>query len=70
MSGYIDPWQPVQTAVITHGHGDHLCGGSSRYILARPGEQIARARLTNGKIQISGAIDAADRAAVIARLRA
>ena len=32
--------------------------------------QIARARLTNGKIQISGAIDAADRAAVIARLRA
>ena len=42
---YIDPWKPVQTAVITHGHGDHLRGGSARYILARPGEAIARTRL-------------------------
>lgn len=42
---YIDPWQPVQTAVITHGHGDHLRQGSARYILARPGVGIARARL-------------------------
>jgi len=42
---YIDPWKPVQTAVITHAHGDHLRGGSARYIVARPGEAIARARL-------------------------
>jgi putative mRNA 3-end processing factor len=42
---YIDPWQPVQTAVITHGHGDHLRHGSARYILARPGAGIARMRL-------------------------
>src|SRR5688572_9286064 len=42
---YIDPWRPVQTAVITHGHGDHLRPGSARYILARPGERIARIRL-------------------------
>jgi putative mRNA 3-end processing factor len=42
---YIDPWQPVQTAVITHGHGDHLRHGSARYILARPGAGIARQRL-------------------------
>lgn len=20
---YIDPWRPVERAVITHGHGDH-----------------------------------------------
>lgn len=31
---------------------------------------IARARRTGGKIEISGAIDAADRAEVVARLRA
>lgn len=31
---------------------------------------IARARLAGGKITISGAIDAADRAEVVARLRA
>jgi putative mRNA 3-end processing factor len=42
---YVDPWQPVQTAVITHAHGDHLRHGSARYILARPGAGIARLRL-------------------------
>ncbi len=42
---YIDPERPVQTAVITHGHGDHLRQGHARYILARPGLAIARARL-------------------------
>jgi putative mRNA 3-end processing factor len=42
---YIDPRRPVQTAVITHGHGDHLRQGNARYILARPGIGIARARL-------------------------
>ena len=42
---YIDPWQPVQTAVITHAHGDHLRHGSARYILARPGTAIASHRL-------------------------
>ena len=42
---YIDPAQPVQTAVVTHGHGDHLRPGHARYILARPGLGIARARL-------------------------
>lgn len=45
---YIDPWQPVQTALITHAHGDHLRHGSARYILARPGEGIARQRLGSG----------------------
>ncbi len=45
---YIDPWQPVQSAVITHAHGDHLRHGSARYILARPGATIARHRLGSG----------------------
>jgi putative mRNA 3-end processing factor len=45
---YIDPWQPVQSAVITHAHGDHLRHGSARYILARPGAAIARHRLGSG----------------------
>jgi len=42
---YIDPWQPVESAVITHAHGDHLRMGSGAYILARPGLGIARQRL-------------------------
>ena len=33
---YIDPWQPVARAVITHAHGDHARWGSSAYaVLAR-----------------------------------
>jgi putative mRNA 3-end processing factor len=31
---YIDPWQPVQNAVITHAHADHLRAGSARYYTA------------------------------------
>ena len=42
---YIDPWKPVQTAVITHAHADHLRHGSTRYIVARPGAPIAKLRL-------------------------
>jgi len=42
---YIDPWQPVERAVITHAHGDHLRGGSSEYYLAAPGVSLARLRL-------------------------
>jgi putative mRNA 3-end processing factor len=45
---FIDPWQPVQTAVITHAHGDHLRSGSARYIVSREGETISRHRLGSG----------------------
>jgi putative mRNA 3-end processing factor len=45
---YVDPWQPVQTAVITHAHGDHLRHGSAQYFVARPGESLARYRLGSG----------------------
>lgn len=44
---YIDPWRPVARAVITHAHGDHLRGGSDHYLLAAPGEGIAKVRLPN-----------------------
>lgn len=42
---YIDPSEPVRTAVITHGHGDHLRPGSTRYLLASAGASIAQQRL-------------------------
>lgn len=42
---HIDPWRPVETAVITHAHGDHLRHGSKKYWLAEPGVAIARHRL-------------------------
>lgn len=34
---YIDPWRPVERAVITHGHGDHARTGNARYLTAEPG---------------------------------
>lgn len=42
---YIDPWKPVGRAVLTHAHSDHAYRGSRSYLLAEPGEQIARIRL-------------------------
>jgi putative mRNA 3-end processing factor len=42
---YIDPWQPVERAVITHGHSDHARPGSARYLCAAPGAPVLRARL-------------------------
>jgi putative mRNA 3-end processing factor len=42
---YIDPWNPVERAVITHAHADHLCTGSKSYLSARPSEALLRARL-------------------------
>ncbi len=42
---YIDPWQPVERAVITHAHGDHLRAGSAQYTTAAPGEAVVRHRL-------------------------
>jgi putative mRNA 3-end processing factor len=42
---YIDPWQPVARAIITHAHGDHLRSGSGDYYLAAPGVDLARLRL-------------------------
>ncbi|PYT33864.1 MAG: ligase-associated DNA damage response exonuclease [Acidobacteria bacterium] len=39
---YIDPWNPVERAVITHAHADHLCAGSKSYLCARPCEPLLR----------------------------
>ncbi len=42
---YIDPWQPVENAVITHGHSDHARWGNKKYLAARGNENILRTRL-------------------------
>ncbi len=42
---YIDPWEPVDWALITHAHGDHARWGSRRYLAAREGELVLRTRL-------------------------
>jgi len=42
---HIDPWRPVPLAVITHAHADHARPGSGRYVCARDGEPLLRARM-------------------------
>lgn len=42
---HIDPWRPVDRAVITHAHADHARGGSARYLTSRAGEAVLRARI-------------------------
>jgi putative mRNA 3-end processing factor len=42
---HVDPWQPVERAVITHAHGDHARPGSAHYLCAAPGLAVLRARL-------------------------
>ena len=41
---YIDPWQPVARALITHAHGDHARPGSAAYLCASPGAGLLRRR--------------------------
>ncbi|MEO5676095.1 MAG: ligase-associated DNA damage response exonuclease [Usitatibacter sp.] len=42
---YIDPWRPVDRAVITHAHGDHARPGSGAYLSARRGLPVLQTRL-------------------------
>jgi putative mRNA 3-end processing factor len=42
---YIDPWRPVERAVITHAHADHARTGHGHYLAAAPAEGVLRARL-------------------------
>jgi putative mRNA 3-end processing factor len=45
---YVDPWEPVDRAVITHAHGDHASWGSKAYLTSEPGLAVLRARLEPG----------------------
>ena len=48
---YIDPWRPVDRAVITHAHADHARRGHAHYLAAAPGEGVLRSRLGDINLQ-------------------
>ncbi|MEO0474560.1 MAG: ligase-associated DNA damage response exonuclease [Planctomycetota bacterium] len=52
---YIDPWRPVDRAVITHAHADHARPGSKRYLCASRGKAVLAHRM-----QKDAAIDTLD----------
>lgn len=45
---YIDPWRPVERAVITHAHADHARPGHAHYLAASQAEGVLRSRLGQG----------------------
>ncbi|MDO6585761.1 ligase-associated DNA damage response exonuclease [Salipiger sp. 1_MG-2023] len=47
---YIDPWRPVDRALITHGHADHSRWGHARYLSSDAAAPVIRHRL--GEIAI------------------
>ena len=42
---YIDPWRPVDRAVITHAHADHARPGSKQYLCSTPGKPVLAHRM-------------------------
>jgi putative mRNA 3-end processing factor len=42
---FIDPWQPVAHALVTHAHGDHLRPGHGHYLTAEAGRHVVASRV-------------------------
>jgi putative mRNA 3-end processing factor len=42
---HVDPWRPVERAVVTHAHGDHVAWGCGAYLTSREGAGVLAARL-------------------------
>lgn len=43
---YVDPWHPVDYAVTTHGHSDHVCFGNKNYLTHSLTEVIIKRRIS------------------------
>jgi putative mRNA 3-end processing factor len=48
---YVDPWKPVDAAVITHAHSDHARYGSKNYLCHNRTTPILRLRLGENNFQ-------------------
>jgi putative mRNA 3-end processing factor len=48
---YIDPWLPVDKAIITHAHGDHAHAGSRAYLCAEECAPVLRRRIPEATVQ-------------------
>lgn len=51
---YIDPWRPVDKALITHAHADHAYGGHRSYLSHSINLPILQYRVGNPKAQFYG----------------
>lgn len=51
---HIDPWAPVERAVVTHAHGDHVSQGCGSYLCSASGAAVLRARLGSDGAGVQG----------------
>jgi putative mRNA 3-end processing factor len=51
---YIDPWKPVDKAIITHGHSDHARWGNRSYLCHHYTKPILQLRLGDNDYQTIG----------------
>lgn len=49
---YIDPWNPVERAIITHGHGDHAYFGHKYYLCHTYTRPILQLRLGDNNYEV------------------
>jgi putative mRNA 3-end processing factor len=49
---YLDPWSPVNRALITHAHSDHARPGSAQYLTHRISEPLLHQRLATTPKQV------------------
>ena len=49
---HIDPWRPVERAIITHAHADHARAGHRDYLGSAEGAALLRARLGSVDLQV------------------
>ncbi|MFQ6550192.1 ligase-associated DNA damage response exonuclease [Aestuariibius sp. 2305UL40-4] len=62
---YVDPWRPVERALITHGHADHARDGMQSYLATEAAAPVMRHRLGEilldtvryGEVQRIGEVD-------------
>src|SRR5687767_14825267 len=48
---HVDPWRPVDRAVITHAHSDHASFGHRHYLVSEAGEHVTRRRVGEVSMQ-------------------
>ena len=51
---YLDPWKPVNRALITHAHSDHARWGSKHYLCQEQSLPILKLRLGENDFQTAG----------------
>ena len=51
---HIDPWEPVERALITHAHGDHARPGNAAYLCSTSCESLLRRRFgSDARIEVA-----------------